>query len=90
MIATATKRENYDEIRDTNQPFLVTLVTFFIKPLGGYNQASPRPSSSECMFINPPLEHAAEAAFAQNTVRPEVPSGRLKFIIAETLKIGGL
>lgn len=85
LISTKTTNINWSERKieiGTNQPFLVTLKTFLVKPLNGNDQASTGLSCFESILINPTLEDASKTAFSDHTVGTEVPGGGFEVIEA--------
>lgn len=73
----------------TDQPFLVTLETFLVKPLHSNYYSSPRLGSCQQLLVNPTLENRSKTTLPQHTVGTEISCGGFEFREAEALYVRG-
>ena len=59
-------------IVDTNQPFLVALVTFLVQLLDSNDHPCAWSSRGKCLLIDPTLEDRPKPTLTEYTVRSEV------------------
>ena len=72
---------------DTNQPFLVALVTFLVQLLDSNDHPCAWSSRGKCLLIDPTLEDRPKPTLAEHTVRSEVSGGSPELIEGKGLDV---